>query len=115
MPHCLYRHYNHKNELLYVGVSINVFTRLKHHKYYSQWFDQITKVTIDRYNSRSECLLAERDAILTEDPKHNIRRSKKGVKKELTEKVEQLEKNMAYLVELVGKLAKGVQGEQKEG
>lgn len=67
----LYRHFNSKNDLLYVGISINVLRRLLQHKSSSNWFDIITYVTITRFNSHTEAIKAERKAIINENPKYN--------------------------------------------
>lgn len=68
----LYRHFDKEGVLLYVGISIDPFNRLRQHKHVSRWFDQITKVTIEHYDSREEVAEAELIAIKTENPLYNI-------------------------------------------
>jgi len=68
----LYRHYDKRGELLYVGISINAFTRLSSHLRKSHWSRSIRTMTIDYYDTRKEVRAAERAAIEREKPKHNI-------------------------------------------
>jgi len=75
MTQILYRHYDAANTLLYVGVSLNALLRLQQHKT-SHWFDDITRVDIQKFASRQEVLEAERVAITSEHPVHNIKRPK---------------------------------------
>lgn len=75
MAQALYRHYDASNTLLYVGVSLNALVRLQQHKV-SHWFDDITRVDIQKFASREEVLEAERVAITSENPVHNISRPK---------------------------------------
>lgn len=72
----LYRHYDDSGSLLYVGVSLNAVIRLAQHKQASDWFNSITRVDIEFFESRQKALSAETEAIQEEGPAHNIR--KKG-------------------------------------
>lgn len=73
MPsHHLYRHFNASGDLLYVGVSLSTVARLKQHRTNSNWFELIDRITIERFKSRDQALEAERKAIETETPLHNI-------------------------------------------
>ena len=69
----LYRHFNKDNELLYVGISLNALNRLAQHKDHSHWFNNITNVQIEQFETRELALKAEREAVLKENPKHNIK------------------------------------------
>ena len=73
MSQHLYRHFDKDGNLLYVGISINAFQRLSQHKNSSSWFDEITRVEIERYPSRSAVEAAEKKAIIDEKPIHNKR------------------------------------------
>ncbi|CAN5579757.1 hypothetical protein BH10PSE14_BH10PSE14_07020 [soil metagenome] len=68
----LYRFFDASGELLYVGISISAFRRTAEHSRGSPWFDAIAQMTIERFDSRAKALSAERIAILTEKPKHNV-------------------------------------------
>ena len=67
----LYRHFNAKGELLYVGVSLSAISRLISHKR-SAWAKEITRVEIENCGSREEAEKRERLAIRTEKPKYNV-------------------------------------------
>lgn len=60
------------DELLYVGISLNVFARISQHKRDKDWFDQITNITVEHFDTREKALDAEAKAIKSESPKYNI-------------------------------------------
>ena len=68
----LYRHFDASGELLYVGVSISAFARLEQHAS-SAWFKSIARMDVEHFESRDAALIAERDAIMREHPKHNVK------------------------------------------
>jgi hypothetical protein len=70
----LYRHYDGKGNLLYVGVSLCSLMRLTKHREASPWYRDVRKVTIQAYPTREEAFEAERTAIYIENPRHNITR-----------------------------------------
>lgn len=67
----LYRHYNDQGELLYVGISLNPIRRVQQHEN-SAWWDEITRIEIERYENRRLALEAETAAIASEKPVHNV-------------------------------------------
>jgi hypothetical protein len=69
----LYRHFDEEGVLLYVGISVSPISRLEAHLGRSSWVGRICKVTIERHRTRSDAEIAERTAIETERPMHNIR------------------------------------------
>jgi len=71
-PTELYRHYDEAGELLYVGISLSTIYRLAQHKHNSKWFSKIATIKISRYPTREAALKAERSAIKSEKPKHNV-------------------------------------------
>jgi hypothetical protein len=75
MTQALYRHYDASGTLLYVGISLSALTRLEQHKA-SSWFGNIARVDIQKFETRQEALEAERIAITSERPVHNIQRPK---------------------------------------
>lgn len=67
----LYRHFDKDGQLLYVGISLSHVARLAQHRDSSHWYEEITHVTIEWYETRVEAELAETRAIGSEFPKHN--------------------------------------------
>lgn len=72
MSTTLYRHFDEEGALLYVGISLSWPARTKAHARGSRWFDRVARVEIERFPTRDEALIAERDAIKAEHPKFNI-------------------------------------------
>jgi hypothetical protein len=70
--HCLYRHFDKDGALLYIGVSLSAVERLSAHNRTARWADQIARVEIERFPTRTSVLAAEEAAIKTEKPLHNI-------------------------------------------
>lgn len=66
----LYRHFC-KDELLYVGISINALKRLGQHRDRSHWFNQINRIEMEKFETREQAIFAEIKAIQTENPKFN--------------------------------------------
>jgi hypothetical protein len=71
-PTDLYRHYNDKNELLYVGISLSALYRLLQHRKSSSWYNAIRTITIEHFKDRQAAEDAEKQAIILEKPKYNI-------------------------------------------
>jgi hypothetical protein len=67
----LYRHFDTEGRLLYVGISLSTVSRLSQHKDTSEWFAAISRVTVERFPTRKDALLAEAAAIATEAPSYN--------------------------------------------
>ncbi len=68
----LYRHYDSDGVLLYIGITSSMRRRLREHEGNSDWYERISRITIERYESRDAALLAEKDAICREGPLYNI-------------------------------------------
>jgi len=96
----LYRHFDKDNNLLYVGVSLNALNRLAQHKQHAHWFNQINRVEIESFETRKEALEAEREAIYSEKPKHNLMRpTPKRVLKEKTKAQESKQRLVERIVQ----------------
>jgi len=67
----MYRHFNKAGELLYVGISLSAVQRLSNHSN-SKWFDEISHITIEQFDTRAAALSAEKQAIIEESPKYNV-------------------------------------------
>jgi excinuclease UvrABC nuclease subunit len=72
VPTALYRHFDHEGRLLYVGISLNAVMRTKQHHTNAPWFQEITRIELTWFGSRSSAELAEERAIKTEKPLYNI-------------------------------------------
>lgn len=68
----VYRCYDKRDRLLYVGWSTNVATRLKHHRYRTKWGKRIARHTEQYYECRSDAGKEEKRAIREERPVHNV-------------------------------------------
>lgn len=77
----LYRHFNAKGQLLYVGISDCLSARDKHHVHTSHWHDLVTYTETQWCLSREHALDLERVAIRHERPKYNVAHSKPVEKK----------------------------------
>lgn len=79
MSQTLYRHYDAEDNLLYIGVSSRISTRIKEHSKHSSWWNDIVKITLEHFQTREEVLKAERKAIINEFPKYNIKHANKSI------------------------------------
>jgi predicted GIY-YIG superfamily endonuclease len=68
----LYRHFDAKDRLLYIGISLSAIQRLAQHSQGAAWFEEITRVEVQWFGSRKEASDAEVEAIRTERPLHNL-------------------------------------------
>lgn len=71
-PHCLYRFWDHADELLYVGITASPSQRWRQHAGDKPWWSEVNKVTLDPFPTREAVLKAERAAITAERPRYNI-------------------------------------------
>jgi len=71
-PTQLYRHFDAQDRLLYVGISLSTVARLTQHRISSDWYSQISRVEIQKFDTRSEAEGAEWEAIQKEKPIYNI-------------------------------------------
>jgi hypothetical protein len=70
-PTALYRYFDDKDRLLYVGISGNLGGRHKTHIGSSRWMDLMARSEVARYPTRAEASDAEIEAITTEQPLFN--------------------------------------------
>lgn len=68
----LYRHFDAGGALLYVGISLNAIARLGQHRLTASWFESIARIELEWFATREAAADAERVAIQTERPIHNI-------------------------------------------
>lgn len=72
MAEHLYRHFDSKGKLLYVGISLSALNRLAQHSAVSSWYCKIKTVTIEHFDTRAAAISAEFAAIKNERPRYNI-------------------------------------------
>jgi predicted GIY-YIG superfamily endonuclease len=70
--HVVYRAIGERAVLLYVGVTKDFPNRMKAHSKSSDWWDVLSRIHIERFDSRQDALTAEATAIRAEDPIYNI-------------------------------------------
>jgi hypothetical protein len=68
---CLYRHYDAKGVLLYVGIASHFAWRCQTHETRSHWFDRVVRVDVEHHPNRPRALRAEAIAIRDENPRCN--------------------------------------------
>jgi len=68
----LYRYFDADGKLLYVGISLSALNRAIQHKSSAGWWSQQRTMTRETHPTRSAAEEAERRAIATEKPIHNI-------------------------------------------
>lgn len=74
----LYRHFAASGDLLYVGISNCTVKRFRVHLKTASWAQDIARIEIERFPSRSDARAAEAIAIAKENPRHNIHHTPAG-------------------------------------
>lgn len=74
----LYRWFDAGDQLLYVGVTDHLPGRSKEHAESQPWWEQTARQDVEFYGSRREALAAEKLAIQTEAPVHNVVHARKS-------------------------------------
>lgn len=67
----LYRFFDADGRLLYVGMSYRIEKRLDKHRVAKPW-NQIARIEIAQFPTRTDAVAAEREAILSEAPAWNV-------------------------------------------
>lgn len=70
----LYRYFDAEGRLLYVGIAFNPIARQSQHRSAAAWYGSLDRMSAEWFATRREALDAERRAISSEDPLHNIKR-----------------------------------------
>lgn len=71
-PSCLYRYYDARGVLLYVGITKDPIRRRRDHQSHSEWYPHAVEPLIEWFEDRKSALRAERDAIRDEAPVFNV-------------------------------------------
>lgn len=77
-PTDLYRFYDSSDRLLYVGISFHAAARASDHKRDKAWWPEVAYMKVEHLPTRREALTAERKAIWTERPVHNVANAQDG-------------------------------------
>ena len=77
-PTQLYRHFDEKGRLLYVGISLNAISRAKQHGKDKPWWLEVRSIQIELFPTREEAAQAEVEAIRKEKPLYNIVHNREG-------------------------------------
>lgn len=72
IEHTLYRHFDAQGRLLYVGITVDPGRRWKQHQADKPWWAEVAQTTYEQHPDRASVLAAEREAILREEPLHNV-------------------------------------------
>nr|BFF25036.1 hypothetical protein GCM10025732_30010 [Glycomyces mayteni] len=67
----LYRMFNARGELLYVGITGNLTSRLAAHEREKPWWSEVSQILTEHHDSRGQVEAAERAAVIREHPKYN--------------------------------------------
>lgn len=71
-PHVLYRMYDRGDRLLYVGITADMSDRIQGHREGKGWWGEVVTIRLEHYPNRLAALRAEKQAISSENPVHNI-------------------------------------------
>lgn len=82
--HILYRFYDAADELLYIGITANPAARFASHKRMKPWWESVTRIEMERFDSRDVLMDAEKKAIEAENPSWNLARPKPQVQARTT-------------------------------
>lgn len=69
----LYRFFDSEETLLYVGLTVNPGRRMERHRNTKDWWSTVAHVAMEQHPSIEALRAAERAAIETERPLHNVR------------------------------------------
>lgn len=73
-PTYLYRIYDTTGNLLYIGITLDLNTRMNQHRKHwknGQWYKTAGPIKTELYQDRASAALAEHRAIVREQPAHN--------------------------------------------
>jgi hypothetical protein len=73
-PTALYRCFDAGGDLLYIGITLRYPTRWREHSDAKSWWTDVASMTLEWFGSWTEAEVAERTAILAENPRHNVDR-----------------------------------------
>jgi predicted GIY-YIG superfamily endonuclease len=71
MRPCMYRFFNQKDEIIYVGISKDFTKRLSQHKKTAYWFEEVATIKLFYYDCVEDAIEDEKIVINTEKPIYN--------------------------------------------
>lgn len=77
----LYRFFDANDRLLYVGISNLASRRWAQHEADKPWWSEVARTSVEHFATRKAALEAEKRAIQTEHPKHNVVHNRSNVRK----------------------------------
>lgn len=75
----LYRFYDANGVLLYVGITNDPGARWAHHARNKDWWQMVSRIEVEHFDSRSLVAEAEKSAIIAERPVHNFNHNANGL------------------------------------
>lgn len=70
-PTAVYRMFSLDGVLLYVGITLDLTTRLSTHRRHKAWWPEVAHIDVEMYPTRAEALAVEHELIATDQPVHN--------------------------------------------
>jgi predicted GIY-YIG superfamily endonuclease len=72
-PTITYRLYDRHESLLYVGITVDVDQRFRHHRYaHRDWWPDVARTLLEEHPNRAEAEYAEMVAMVLERPRKNV-------------------------------------------
>ncbi len=68
----LYWLWNIDDDLLYVGVTVDLKRRFAQHEKVQRWWGDVARCEVEAFSTRTSAFAAERNAVATEHPRHNL-------------------------------------------
>src|SRR5579885_1491879 len=68
--------FDQHDSLLYVGITIDLGTRITSHRALQPWWHEVRTIRLETFDTREDAEEAERTAIRNEDPLHNFNHSR---------------------------------------
>jgi len=110
----VYRHFDKNGQLLYVGLTKDLFKRQYSHALKADWRRDISYITIQHFESKQEAIDAEYIAIKEENPVWNNKRDKRNInfaegrKKAYDTRNEYMEKRQFVILNLSSSIDKKI-------
>lgn len=70
--HVLYRFFDARGNLLYIGLTVGAAQRFADHRRHKDWWPLVARIDVEHFPDRPSVVTAERAAIETEWPRYNI-------------------------------------------
>lgn len=80
-PHALYRFFDRTGDLLYIGITASIPSRLVAHRDDKPWWTHVVDIRVEHFDNRPDVLAAEKAAIKAERPKWNVQHNQQVVQR----------------------------------